>query len=269
LQSNPITLSDWVEQVIGGDLSLRGSTQYNYRRTLDRWIAPTVGRRPLKDIDASELRQFFGALLLGPAGKTAIYRLLSKAFRQAVNEGFVDGSPLAPIRRPHAGRKDVTPLTPEHVHALAEKVTPRYGLAILLAAYAGLRAGEVGGLRLQDIALDGSSLRIVQAVRREGGKRVLGDVKTTSGRRRVAIPTFLAEELRRHVQAFPRRCSSVNVTLASPASTSARNAEVYLPHKRFFGATRSHRRPPVRTRFVQRIGRKRRAVPRCSSDRPS
>lgn len=198
-----LTLSDWVEQVIDGDLSLRGSTKYNYQRTLARWIAPTVGCRTLTEIDSAELRRYFGAVLLGPAGKASVYRLLSEAFRQAVTEGVIERSPLASIRRPRAARSEIAPLAPEQVHALAEKVAPRYRVAILLAAYAGLRPGEIGGLRVHDIDVAAGSLRIVQAVRREGGQRVLGDVKTAAGRRRVAIPKFLVEELRRHVEDFP------------------------------------------------------------------
>ena len=71
---------------------------------------------------------------------------------------------------------------------------------MLLAGYAGLRAGEVGGLRIQDVDAENNQLMIVQATARHGGQRVLGDVKTAAARRRIDVPPFLIKAIQAHVE---------------------------------------------------------------------
>jgi integrase len=197
-----VSLGDYIERMIRDDWNLRGSTRYGYHCTLERHIARGIGRRPIAEISTQELRGFFASLNLGMAGKAGVYRLLAKAFNQAVGEGVLDRSPLKSIPRPKAVRREIVPLVPAQIDALACRADPRYRAAILLAAWAGLRAGEVGGLRVQDVDVSRRSLRITQAVRTEGGRRMLGEVKTPSGRRTVAIPEFLATELKRHMDRF-------------------------------------------------------------------
>lgn len=196
------SLADYIEQMISDDWNLRGSTRYGYHRTHERHIARSIGRRPIAQISRQELREFLVGLNLGMAGKAGVYRLLAKAFNQAVREGVLDRSPLKSIPRPKAIRREIVPLVPIQIDALARRADPRYRAAILVAAWGGLRAGEVGGLRVQDVDLSRRSLRITQAVRTEGGRRVLGEVKTPAGRRQVAIPEFLATELKRHMDRF-------------------------------------------------------------------
>jgi integrase len=140
---------------------------------------------------------------LRSVARASAYRLLAKALNLAVREGVLDRSPLKAIPRPKVERPEIRPLPIEEVEALADAIEPRYRLAVLLAAYLGLRAGEIGGLRLEDLDLERATLRVIRATRRDGGKRVLGDVKTPAGRRRISIPTFLVGEIRRHVDTYP------------------------------------------------------------------
>jgi integrase len=197
-----LTLATYIEQMLREDWNLLGSSRYGYERTLERHIRTGIGRRPMGEITTAELREFFVRLDIGMAGKAGVYRLLAKAYNQAVKDGVLERSPLKAIPRPRSTRKPIAPLNPSQIGVLASLADPRYRAAILLAAYAGLRAGEVGGLRVQDMDLERLCLRIVQAVRTEGGVRVLGDVKTPAGRRQVAIPAFLAVELQRHIRDY-------------------------------------------------------------------
>jgi integrase len=198
-----ISLADFIDRVLRDDWNLRGSSLYGYRRTLERHISHRIGRRPLEEVSTQELRDFFGSLDLGMAGKAGVYRLLAKAFNRAVRENVLERSPLKSIARPKAVAKEIVPLSPEQVSALASAADPRYRVAILLAGFAGLRAGEIGGLRVQDVDFARLNLRVSRAVRTEGGKRVVGEVKTPAGRRQVALPAFLVAELIWHIGRFP------------------------------------------------------------------
>jgi integrase len=198
-----VLLADYIEGVLRDDWNLRGSSLYGYRCTLDRHIRRGIGQRPLAEVSTHELRDFFRGLELGMAGKSGVYRLLAKGFNRAVADGILDRSPLKAIPRPKSQPREIIPLRPEQITRLADAADPRYRAAILTAGFGGLRAGEVGGLRVQDVDCSSRCLRITRAVRTEGGRRVLGDVKTQAGRRQVAVPDSLIMELRRHMEVFP------------------------------------------------------------------
>jgi len=68
----------------------------------------------------------------------------------------------------------------------------------LLAAYTGLRRGEVLGLRWRDIDFDAGTLQVAQAVEIIGGKVELVEPKTERSRRVVKLPASLLPELARH-----------------------------------------------------------------------
>jgi integrase len=63
----------------------------------------------------------------------------------------------------------------------------------------GCRPGGALGLTWDNVDLDAGTVRIVQALKVEGGSRiVLGSLKTAGSRRTVALPSLLAESLRQH-----------------------------------------------------------------------
>jgi hypothetical protein len=137
-----MSLADYVEQMIRDDWNLRGSTRYGYHRTLERHIGPSIGRRPTGEVSTQALRHFFVSLNLGMAGKAGVYRLLAKAFNQAVGEGVLDRWPLKSIPRPKAVRKEIVPLIPTQVDALACRADPRCRAAILLGLGSGPERSE-------------------------------------------------------------------------------------------------------------------------------
>jgi integrase len=62
----------------------------------------------------------------------------------------------------------------------------------------GLRPGEGLGLAWDDVDFAAGTLRIRQAVRREGGRTFLGEPKTARSRRTLDMPTPVIEALRAH-----------------------------------------------------------------------
>lgn len=201
LRSTPF--GEYAKEVLKADWGLRDSTRYGYEHYLSKWITPTLGDEPIGKITTSQLRGFFADIEASDVVKASVYRLLAKVFNQALRDGILSKSPLAPISRPRPARKEIHPIDPSLVRLIAEEADPRYRVPILLAGFAGLRAGEVGGLHWKDVDVAGGTLSIRQAVRQVGPKRVLGDVKTGSSRRRVKVPGFLLQELLWHARGFP------------------------------------------------------------------
>jgi integrase len=74
---------------------------------------------------------------------------------------------------------------------------------ILLTAFASLRWGEVTALRRQDIAPDGSTVRIAFAHTEVRGRGiVVGPPKSRAGLRTVAVPTAIRAEIVGHLAEF-------------------------------------------------------------------
>jgi integrase len=69
----------------------------------------------------------------------------------------------------------------------------------LLAAWCGLRFGELTELRRKDIDSKAGVLHVRRAVARVSGKAVVGTPKSDAGSRDVAIPPHLLPILKRHI----------------------------------------------------------------------
>jgi integrase len=82
-------------------------------------------------------------------------------------------------------------------------VCERDRLIVLVMGFGGLRAGEVGGLRVNDIQRNGKRcrLRIERAMVREtGAEPYVADLKTDAGRRMVSIPCSVADDLKAFIE---------------------------------------------------------------------
>ena len=123
-------------------------------------------------------------------------------FSQALRDDLIDRNPVRSVPEPRIEPRVFPSLSPSSIELLADSITPRYRLAVLLAAYAGLRIGEVGGLSVAALALDEPSLTVYEQVSSAGGKQYLGPPKTRASRRRVPLPPSLVVEVEQHMETF-------------------------------------------------------------------
>ena len=105
---------------------------------------------PLQAITPTVVRERYAAAMRGSGGRASImqsYRFLRAVLSTAVRDGAIAKNPC---QIPGAGSdraKERPAASPGEVVALVEAITPRYRAAVLLAAWCGLRRGEVLGLR--------------------------------------------------------------------------------------------------------------------------
>src|SRR5690606_13772055 len=90
----------------------------------------------------------------------------------------------------------------EQVYALAGAVRPWFRALVLLAAFTGLRWGELVALRRRHLELDGDDpvVRVRASLGEVNGRLVEGPPKSAAGRREVAIPAVIVPELRAHIE---------------------------------------------------------------------
>jgi integrase len=101
----------------------------------------------------------------------------------------------------HAPERPVANIV--EVEALSDAIDERLRLAVLLAAWCGLRRGELLGLERRDINLEAGNLRVDRTRQGlENGQVVVGPPKTEAGRRIVSIPPHLLPLVADHLDRF-------------------------------------------------------------------
>jgi integrase len=139
----------------------------------------------------------------GPITVAKSYRLLRSLLATAVEDGLIANNPCV-IKGAGVERSPERPVaTIEQVYALADAVEPRYRMLVLLATFASMRFGELAALTRSRIDLDTGLVTITEAASElNDGTRIVGKPKTEAGRRTVAVPPVLHDDLRRHLDMF-------------------------------------------------------------------
>src|SRR4051794_25716996 len=137
------------------------------------------------------------------AGSVAhAYRTLNRILVAAVENELLGRNRLRAVPPPQVDTEPMRFLTHDDVATLAEEVDPRYPALVLLAAYGGLRAGELIALRRRHVDLLHRTVTVVEQVQHPGGGPQLSAPKSAAGRRSVAIPRIVAEALERHLDRY-------------------------------------------------------------------
>jgi integrase len=148
----------------------------------------------------------------GRTRQAQAYRLLRAAMTTAVGDGLLAANPCtirgaASPRRAVGRARPVAErlLSPTQVAAAAAAMPDRYRVLVLMAAWSGLRQGELLALTRADLDLDATPGRVIvrKAVRRSDAGQVRVDVpKTASSVRAVTLPDPLAQALRDHLEDY-------------------------------------------------------------------
>jgi integrase len=91
-------------------------------------------------------------------------------------------------------------LTIGEAFALADAIEPRYRALILIAAFCGLRLGELLGLTRADVDLLHRRVSVTKQLQQvTGGGFEISAPKTAAGVRSITIPTAIIPDLERHL----------------------------------------------------------------------
>jgi integrase len=195
------------------------------------------------------------------------YSLLAAITRTAAEDGFIAASPCM-IRG--AGREKrrsgVTLPTLDELAVIVEAMTPRYRLLVLLAAWCGLRYGELAELRRKDIDLKAGVIHVRRGVSWADGEAVIGRPKSEAGVRDVAIPPHLMPIVKTHL------ADDAGIELLFPAPhghqmrhqdfyphwdaarTAADRRDLHVHHLRHLGATLAAQSGATVRELMARLG---------------
>jgi integrase len=160
---------------------LKDRTREHYLDIHQRWFT-ALHARTLSSITGSDIERWYHGLPDAPTMRSHAYSLLKSIFRTAVAHRLVTESPVAVEgATARSTPKDITLLTVAQVQALADAMPARHRLLVLLAAWCGLRFGELTGLRRRDINLDQETISIEQAAVTVAGARMINTPKSAAG----------------------------------------------------------------------------------------
>lgn len=251
---------------------LKPRTKALYKSLMDRVIGPELGDRPLRAIRPDDVRDFYETLgSQHPTQRAHAYSLLRTIMGEAVTEGLIDSNPCQ-IRG--AGRttrqRRIDIATPEQLVTIAEGMPDRLRLLILIAAWCGLRYGELAELRRGDIDLERKTIVVSRAVVRVDGADLVGLPKSHAGVRIVAIPPHLIPVIESHLEQhtakgsdallFPRPGTNRHLihTEVTKLYVKARNAagrpDLRLHDLRHTGATLAAQTGATLAELMARLG---------------
>ncbi len=103
----------------------------------------------------------------------------------------------------HAAGGSSWPSTQRMTYDLAAGVKPQFRALVLLAAFGGMRRGELLALTRRDIDLLHRTVTVrLQRQESRGGRHVVTPPKTDAGRRTLVLPSSLIPEVEAHLAAF-------------------------------------------------------------------
>lgn len=181
---------------------LKPRTRAHYTTLLREHLSPTFGPMALKAITPAKVNTWHHALgkTTGPTMRAHSYSLLRTIMRTAIAE---DEITVSPCRIRGAGTstrvKRIEPASLPELEQLVAAMPPRLRVMTLLAAWCGLRFGELTELRRKDVDVKNGTLHVRRAVVRAGGQIIVGTPKSAAGVRDVAIPPHLLPALRDHL----------------------------------------------------------------------
>lgn len=178
---------------------LAEKTQESYTR-LNALISPIIGTKELEAITPDDIQTAIISAeeTAGCRQAQLVYTLLHAAFRRAVRSGHIRQSPVEAVDKPDHEGKQGRAIEGADWQLLAPII--RESVAFSLACFAGLRRGEVLGLRRGDIDLEAGLIRIERQRVRVGGQLVTAPPKSSAGVRIVPISPELAPILTKAVR---------------------------------------------------------------------
>jgi integrase len=235
--------------------TLKPRTSAHYRQLLDRLILPELGECRLTVITPTIVRNWHTGLGPNiPTLRAHAYSLLRTIMGTAVAEQLTTTNPCV-IRA--AGNVKAThkaqPATLEELAIIAEEMPDRLRLAVLIAAWCGLRYGEIFELRRTDVDLAERVIRIRRAVARVAGEApIVGTPKSAAGVRDVSFPPHLLPEFQQHL------AGHVTVGARSLLFPAARGSNKQMApatlYRHFHRARQAAGRPDLRWHDLRHTG---------------
>ncbi|KAA1414996.1 site-specific integrase [Nocardioides humilatus] len=194
------TFGEYAERFVA-ERNIKPRTRHEYEGYLRRVLDPEFGDLLLTSITPAMVRRWYASFGdRTPTMRARCYELLRTILNQAVRDRDIEFNPCdvrggASVRPRH--KTEVASI--EEIAALVEEIPVRYRAMVLLAAWCGLRFGELTELRRGDVDLSERVITVRRGVVRVAGQVVVDTTKSRAGERTVALPQHLEPAIQAHL----------------------------------------------------------------------
>jgi integrase len=200
-----VSFAEWAGRWQATTTNLRPNTRALHGYLLRRFLLPSFADTALADLDLMAVRSWLAALeaeRVSPNTVAKAYRLLARIMDTAVEAGLLVRTPCAVKGAATERAPEMRVATVTQVAALAQAIHPRFRALVLVAAYAGLRWGELVGLRVKRVDLLHQRITVAEQATEIDGHFTWGPPKTEAGRRTVTLPAVAAAALAEHLATY-------------------------------------------------------------------
>ncbi len=187
---------------------IRPTTLQSYDGLVRVHIVPALGAVPLADLTPARIQAMVDALRGKRSARTAAFvrAVLRNALEDAVRLGELTTNPVDRTRGPRQAARRVRAFTMAEVDAMAAVARdvgwPTLADLLLVAAYTGLRRGELLGLQWGDVDLATGRVVVRRALVLVRGVAMISEPKTQAGARSFILPGTAVRLLRRRKSAI-------------------------------------------------------------------
>jgi integrase len=212
-----LTVAVYLNQWLSGYVATRidkPKTAQSYRMIVTRHLIPRLGHIKLARLTPADVQKYYGDTLaggrIGPDGKptgkslsstTVAHRhaVLHDALEHALKQGLVGRNVAHLVDPPRIKRTTMKTWSDVEVRRVLDVAkNGRYYAVFVLALTTGLRAGEIFGLRWEDVDLTAGTLTVNQTLEKPGPSATFGRPKSESSRRTLPLSEACIDALRRH-----------------------------------------------------------------------
>lgn len=182
---------------------IEATTRNLYKDQYRRLIQPRFGHVPVRAVTEEQVLRWRSSLdPKRPTQKNQAYWLLGSIMAFAEDRELIAKNPV-PKRKPAKGapREDIV-LSPSEIAQLSALMPEHYRAMVQIAAWCGLRFGEVTALQRGDLDLTTRTIRVQRGAVRNGSTRVTKDPKSKAGRRVVVMPALIVPAVQHHLDSF-------------------------------------------------------------------
>jgi len=182
--------------------TIKENTYDNYETMIRVHIAKHIGGVKLAKLSPAHVQGMYSVMERGGASgrvRLLCHAVLRRSLKQAVRWQLVIRNVCDAVDPPKVEKREIQPLTVEQSQKLLAEVRgDRMEAVYVLALTAGLRQGELLGLKWNDIDLQAGTVSVQRTLRLKAGRVIVTSPKSAKGRRLVELPSMTVDAIQDH-----------------------------------------------------------------------
>lgn len=200
-----IRVVEWAPMWRASKVNLRPTTAARLDSILRQHVIPRFGRSRVSAVQNSAVRAWVAEMEAKGLSASTIRKAffaLRDMLQAAVADRRIAFNPCDHVPLPVEEHGDQRFLDVAQISSLANVILDRFRAFVILAAYGGLRYGELAGLRRKHVDLNRGCVTVAETMVEADGRISFGPPKTKRSRRTVTLPRRVVKELRDHLERY-------------------------------------------------------------------